>query len=81
MLPIAGTTAAVDQVASLKARLKDYPNIELLSAEYGDWNRAKAKQISENLLQRYPKIDGVFSPAGRCRWASPRRSRTPVMKA
>ena len=44
--------------------MKEYPQIELLSAEYGDWNRAKAKQITENLLQRHPKIDGVFSPAG-----------------
>ena len=64
MLPIAGTTAAVDQLASLKAVLKNHPNIELLSAEHGDWNRAKAKQITENLLQRHPKIDGVYSPAG-----------------
>lgn len=64
MLPIAGTTAAVDQLAALKSVLKDHPQIELLSAEYGDWNRAKAKQITENLLQRFPKIDGVFSPAG-----------------
>ena len=64
MLPIAGTTAAVDQLAALKFVLKDYPKIELLSAEYGDWNRAKAKQITENLLQRYPQIDGVYSPAG-----------------
>lgn len=64
MLPIAGTTAAVDQLAALKFVLKDHPNIELLSAEHGDWNRAKAKQITENLLQRYPRIDGLFSPAG-----------------
>jgi ribose transport system substrate-binding protein len=64
MLPIAGTTAAVDQLAALKSVLTEYPDIELLSAEYGDWNRAKAKQITENLLQRYPQIDGVFSPAG-----------------
>jgi len=64
MLPIAGTTAAVDQLAALKHVLKDHPQIELLSVEYGDWNRAKAKQITENLLQRFPKIDGVFSPAG-----------------
>jgi ABC-type sugar transport system substrate-binding protein len=64
MLPIAGTTAAVDQLAALKAVMKEYPGIELLSAEYGDWNRAKAKQITENLLQKYPRIDGVFSPAG-----------------
>lgn len=64
MLPIAGTTAAVDQLAALKDVIKDYPGITLLSAEYGDWNRAKAKQITENLLERYPHIDGVFSPAG-----------------
>jgi ABC-type sugar transport system substrate-binding protein len=64
MLPIAGTTAAVDQLAALKDALKSYPQIELLTAEHGDWNRAKAKQITENLLQRYPRIDGVFSPAG-----------------
>ena len=64
MLPIAGTTAAVDQLAALNDVLKKHPGIELLAAEHGDWNRAKAKQISENLLQRFPKIDGVYSPAG-----------------
>ena len=64
MLPIAGTTAAVDQLAALESVMQEHPDIELLSAEYGDWNRAKAKQITENLLQRYPEIDGVFSPAG-----------------
>ncbi len=64
MLPIAGTTAAVDQLDALETVLQEYPDVELLTAEYGDWNRAKAKQITENLLQRYPQIDGVFSPAG-----------------
>jgi ABC-type sugar transport system substrate-binding protein len=64
MLPIPGTTAAVDQLAALKEVLKSHPGIELLSVEHGDWNRAKAKQITENLLQRFPHIDGVFSPAG-----------------
>jgi ribose transport system substrate-binding protein len=64
MLPIAGTTAAVDQLAALEHVLADFPGVELASVEYGDWNRAKAKQITENLLQRYPEIDGVFSPAG-----------------
>jgi ABC-type sugar transport system substrate-binding protein len=64
MLPIAGHSATVDQLAALKAVLKDYPGIELLATEHGDWNRAKAKQITENLLQRFPKIDGVFSPSG-----------------
>ena len=64
MLPIAGSSAAVVQLAALQEVLKDNPEIELLSAEYGDWDRAKAKQLTENLLQRFPQIDGVFSPAG-----------------
>lgn len=64
MLPIAGTTAAVDQLDALQTVLKEFPDVELVSIEYGDWNRAKAKSITENLLQRFPKIDGVFSPAG-----------------
>ena len=64
MLPIAGTTAAVDQLDALQTVLADHPDVELVSIEYGDWNRAKAKQITENLLQRFPVIDGVFSPAG-----------------
>jgi len=64
MLPIAGTTAAVDQLAALEHVLQEFPDIDLASVEYGDWNRARAKQITENLLQRFPRIDGVFSPAG-----------------
>src|SRR5262249_3929347 len=63
-LPIAGSSAAVVQLAALKEVLKQYPGIELASVEYGDWNRAKAKQLTENLLQRFDRIDGAFSPAG-----------------
>ncbi len=64
MLPIAGSSAAVVQLAVLQEKLKEHPDMELLSAEYGDWDRAKAKQLTENLLQRFPQIDGAFSPAG-----------------
>lgn len=64
MLPIAGSSAAVVQLAALEEVAKEHADIEILSAEYGDWNRAKAKQLTENLLQRFPRIDGVYSPAG-----------------
>ncbi len=64
MLPIAGSSAAVVQLAVLQEVLKNYPDMELVSSEYGDWDRAKAKQLTENLLQRFPEIDGAFSPAG-----------------
>lgn len=64
MLPIAGSSAAVTQSAALESVMEKCPGLELLSVEYGDWNRAKAKQLTENLLQRFPRIDGAFSPAG-----------------
>lgn len=66
MLPIAGSSAAVTQLAALESVLESDAcgDIELASVEYGDWNRAKAKQLTENLLQRFARIDGVFSPAG-----------------
>lgn len=64
MLPIAGTTAAVDQDKALHDVLANNPGIELLDTQNGDWNRAKAKELTETWLQRYPQIDGVFSPAG-----------------
>lgn len=66
MLPIAGSSAAVTQLAALESVLAtdECGGMELVSVEYGDWNRAKAKQLTENLLQRFSQIDGVFSPAG-----------------
>jgi ribose transport system substrate-binding protein len=64
ILPIAGTQAAADQLDGLKAVIKGHPKVELLNVSYGDYNRAKSKQVTENLLQRYPIIDGVFCPSG-----------------
>jgi ribose transport system substrate-binding protein len=64
MLPIAGTTAAVDQNKALRDVLADNPGVTILDTQNGDWNRAKAKTITENWLAKYGKIDGVFSPAG-----------------
>jgi ABC-type sugar transport system substrate-binding protein len=64
MMPIAGTTAAVNQDQALRDVLADYPDIEILDVQNGDWNRAQAKSITENWLLQFPEIDGVYSPAG-----------------
>ena len=69
MLPIAGTTAAVDQDKALKDVLANYPDIELLDTENGDWNRAAgqvhhrdlAPEVSPDrrrLLARRPDVRG-----------------------
>ena len=64
IIPIAGTTAATLQHDSLMCVLKLYPGVTLLDEKNGDWDTAKSKTITEAWLQRYPKIDGVYSPAG-----------------
>jgi ribose transport system substrate-binding protein len=64
LLPIAGTTAAVDQDRALKDVLGVCPDVHLLDTENGDWNRAKSQTIAQNWAQRFPQVDGLFSPAG-----------------
>lgn len=64
LLPIAGTTAAVDQDKALKDVLGVCRDVHLLDTENGDWNRAKSQTIAQNWAQRFPRADGLFSPAG-----------------
>jgi ABC-type sugar transport system substrate-binding protein len=64
VIPIAGTNSAILQQAALECVLEQYPNINLLDTQNGDWDTAKSKSITEAWLQRFPAIDGVFSPSG-----------------
>lgn len=64
MLPLPGTYAATAQLEALNDVLAANPGMQLLSVEYGQWSRSESKRITENLLLRYPRIDGVFSPSG-----------------
>jgi ribose transport system substrate-binding protein len=64
LLPIAGTTAAVDQDKALKDVLGVCKDVHLLDTQNGDWNRAKSQTIAQNWAQRFTQADGLFSPAG-----------------
>lgn len=64
MLPLPGTYAAAAQLQALEDVVAENPGMNILSVEYGQWDRAESKRITETLLVRFPKIDGVFSPAG-----------------
>src|SRR5690606_26756247 len=64
MLPLPGTYAATAQLEALEDVVAENPGMEILSVDYGQWNRAESKRITETLLIRHPSIDGVFSPAG-----------------
>lgn len=44
--------------------LEQYPDIEILATEDADWDYAKAKTVTADLLATYPEIDGVWSQGG-----------------
>ena len=64
LMPIAGTTAAVDQEKALEDVLSVCPDVHLLDSQNGDWNRAKSQTIAENWAQRFSQANGLFSPSG-----------------
>jgi ABC-type sugar transport system substrate-binding protein len=37
------------------------PKAKILDKQPADWNRAKALQVTENLLTRFPKIDLIYA--------------------
>jgi ribose transport system substrate-binding protein len=58
---IAANNPAIERRAGLMKALKDFPNIELLDYQPGDWQTQKANQVMQGFLTRFGnKIAGVF---------------------
>jgi ribose transport system substrate-binding protein len=62
IIHIDGVPAAItaqNRKKGLERGLKELPNIELLASQPGNYRRLPALQVFENLMQRFPVIDGV----------------------
>lgn len=60
---IEGTTGAqtsIDRVEGALACLEEYPGIEVVAQQSGEYNRAKAMDVVQNLLQTYPDVKGIY---------------------
>jgi ribose transport system substrate-binding protein len=44
--------------------LEQYPGIQILSIEYGDWSYDKAKKIFLDMVAAHPEFDGIYSVGG-----------------
>jgi len=56
-----GTGSAEDRHEGLKKALKEYPGIELLGYQSGDYNRIVAVKVMEDFISAYgDKIDGIW---------------------
>jgi ribose transport system substrate-binding protein len=60
---IDGVPAAVtaqNRKKGMERALKEFPQVELLASQPGNYRRLPAVQVFENLMQRFPVIDGVI---------------------
>jgi ribose transport system substrate-binding protein len=55
-----GHTGAQGRARGFHSVLKNYPDIEVLDEQPGDWDVTKVVRIWETLLTKYPKIDAAF---------------------
>ncbi|HEV8439082.1 MAG TPA: sugar ABC transporter substrate-binding protein [Methylomirabilota bacterium] len=63
VIHIEGVPAAItaqNRKKGFERALKEFPGVELLASQPGNYRRLPAVQVMENLMQRFPAIDGVF---------------------
>jgi len=45
----------------VKAALAEYPNVNVLTTVYGEWNQATAEAVMNDVVAAYPNIDAVIT--------------------
>jgi ribose transport system substrate-binding protein len=50
-----------ERVDAFNAVMKNYPNIKILDAKHGNWNRDDAFKVMQDYLTRFKQIDGVWA--------------------
>jgi rhamnose transport system substrate-binding protein len=49
-------------IALMKARLKKYPNMKLVTTVYGNDDPTVSTQVTQGVLQQFPNLKGIISP-------------------
>ena len=49
-------------IGYMKTELKKYPKLDLVDTVYGNDDPTTATQVTQGLLQKYPKLKGIISP-------------------
>jgi ribose transport system substrate-binding protein len=58
---VGGSQNSVNRVAGFKMAIAEFPNVKLLASQPGNFQRILGLQVTENLLQSYPRIDGILA--------------------
>jgi ribose transport system substrate-binding protein len=57
---VKGSLTSTDRVRGFNDAIKEFPNVQLLASQPGNYQRLQALQVMENLIQSFPQIDGVL---------------------
>jgi ribose transport system substrate-binding protein len=55
-----GSSAEIARTLGVDRALKEYPEIELIARQPGNWNQIDSRRVMEDLIVAHPQIDGVF---------------------
>jgi ribose transport system substrate-binding protein len=58
---VKGSLTNTDRVRGFTDALKENPGVKLLASQPANYQRLNALQVMENLMQSFPKIDGVLA--------------------
>lgn len=56
-----GSTSRMDRARGLDSVLCDFPQIKIVSKQYGDWKSEVVKDIFPNVIKQHPDIDLIFA--------------------
>ena len=57
---VSGAQTSIDRTKGALDALKKFPNIKLVAQQPADYNRAKAMDVVQNLIQANPNVAGIY---------------------
>ncbi|MDR2390235.1 MAG: sugar ABC transporter substrate-binding protein [Planctomycetota bacterium] len=57
---VSGAQTSIDRVKGAHAALEKFPGVKLVAQQPADYNRAKAMDVTQNLLQAHPNVRGIY---------------------
>ena len=58
---IAGDFFSNERTRGFMEVISQYPNVEIVAQQPADWNRQKAVEAAENILQNNPELDAIYA--------------------
>ena len=56
-----GASVTIDRTEGFEKELKQYPNMEIVASQTGEFLRTKGQTVMEQLIQANPEIDAVYA--------------------